>query len=69
MRAIFEDNNTHAALLDDATNAFNLVNCQDALHNISVLCPSFSAILKYTYDAPIRLFVTGEGEVASIEAG
>ena len=24
MRAIFEDNNTHAALLVDATNAFNL---------------------------------------------
>ena len=25
MRAIFEDNNTHAALLVDTTNAFNLV--------------------------------------------
>ena len=45
------------------------VNFQDALHNISVLCPSFSTILKYTYDAPIRLFITGEGELASTEAG
>ena len=34
---------------------------------ISVLCPSFSTILKYTYDVPIRLFVTGEGELASTE--
>ena len=35
LRAIFEDNNTHA------TNTFNLVNHQAALHNISVLCQSF----------------------------
>ena len=49
MRAIFEDNNTHAALLVHATNAFNLVNRQAALHNTSVLCPSFSTILKGMY--------------------
>ena len=55
MRAIFEDNNTHATLLVDATNAFNLVNRQAALHNISMLCPSFSTILRNTYGAPIRL--------------
>ena len=67
MRAIFEDSNTHATLLVDATNAFNLVNRQAALHNISVLCPSFSTILRNTYGAPIRLFVTGEGELASTE--
>ena len=67
MRAIFEDSNTHAALLVDATNAFNLVNHQAALHNVSVLCPSFSSILRNTYGAPIRLFVTSEGELASTE--
>ena len=67
MRVIFEDSNTHAALLVDATNAFNLVNRQAALHNISVLCPSFSTILRNTYGAPIRLFVTGQGELASTE--
>ena len=65
MRVIFEDNNTHAALLVDATNAFNLVNHQAVLHNISLLCPSFSTILKNMYGAPIRLFITGEGELAS----
>ena len=66
MRAIFEDNNTQAALLVDATNAINLVNLHAALHNISVLYPSFSTILRNTY-APIRLFITGEGELASTE--
>ena len=60
-------NNTHAALIVDATNAFNLVNRQAALHNISVLCPSFSTILRNTYGAPIRLFVTGEGKFTSTE--
>ena len=64
MRDIFDDNNTHAALLVDA---FNLVNQQAALHNISILCPSFSTILKNTYGAPIRIFITGEGELASSE--
>ena len=36
MRAIFGDSNTHAALLVDATNAFNLVNHHAALHNICI---------------------------------
>lgn len=49
MKEIFEDNNIHAALLVDATNAFNLVNHQVSLHIISVLCPSFSIILKYLW--------------------
>ena len=54
-------------VLVDATNAFNLVNHQAALHNISVLCPSFSTILKNTYGALIRLFITGKGKLASTE--
>ena len=54
MKAIFADSNTHAALLVDGTNAFNLVNRQAALHNISVLCTSFSTILRNTYGVPIR---------------
>ena len=40
MKSIFDNEDTHAALLVDATNAFNLVNRQVALHNISVLCPT-----------------------------
>ena len=41
------------------------VNRQSALHNISILCPSFATILKNTYGMPTstRLFFTGEGEI------
>ena len=56
-----------AALLVDASNAFNCVNRQAALHNISVLCPSFATVLHNTYGAPVRLFVVGEGEIQSTE--
>jgi len=67
MRDIFADINTDAVLLVDASNAFNQVNRQSALHKISILCPSFATILKNTYGVPIRLFITGEGEIASTE--
>ena len=49
----------------DADNAFNRINRQAALHNINVLCPSFNSILQNTYGMPIRLFITGEGELSS----
>ena len=65
MKVIFEDNNTHTALLLDATNIFNLVNRQAALHNISVLCPT---ILKNIYGAPIELFITGEVNLHPLKA-
>ena len=65
MKSIFDDD---AALLVDATNAFNLINRQAALHSISVLCPSFSTIWNNIYGAPIRLsLATGEGELSSTE--
>ena len=51
----------------DASNAFNSVNRQAALHNISILCPALSMILQSTYGAPTRLFVTGQGEISSRE--
>jgi len=51
----FESDDTDAVLLVDASNTFNLVNHQAALHNISVLCPSLSTILKNTYGTPMKL--------------
>ena len=47
MRAIFEDNNAHAALLVNATNAFNLVDCQTTLHNISTVSILFYHLKRY----------------------
>ena len=67
MREMFGDNECEAALLVDASNAFNRINRQAALHNISMLCSSFSLILQNTYGAPVRLFVVGEGEIPSTE--
>ena len=48
-----------AALLIDATNAFNCLNREAALHNIRHLCPSLSTILINTYRNPTELFVDG----------
>ena len=50
---------------DSAT--FNAVNRQAALHNIPVVCPAISIILRNTYQVPIKLFIVGEGEIDSSE--
>ena len=34
-----------AIILVDATNAFNSLNCQVALRNVTTLCPTFATIL------------------------
>ena len=67
MRDLYCDDRSEAALLVDASNAFNSVNRQAALHNISILCPALSMILQNTYGAPTHLFVTGQGEISSRE--
>ena len=56
-----------AVLLVDATNAFNSVNRQAALHNISILCPSLAHALYNTYQAPVRCVIQGGGEILSTE--
>ena len=56
---LFQQENTEAILLVDATNAFNFLNRLVALHNIRHLCPSLAAVLINTYRAPIKLFVDG----------
>ena len=49
MREIFNDEQTEAVILVDASNAFNSLNRQVALHNIRIICPAFSPILINTY--------------------
>ena len=60
MHKIFESPETEAAILVDATNAFNCLNRQVALRNIHQLCPSLSTILTNTYREDIDLFIDGE---------
>ena len=61
MKTIYAQDDTDAILLLDATNAFNTINHQAALHNIGFLCPSISCMLNNTYCAPVKLFVISRG--------
>ena len=49
------------------THKVNVVNRRAALHNINILCPPLAIILNNTYNAPIRLIITGDGEIMSTE--
>ena len=60
MRQIFDDPNTHAVLLVDASNAFNNLNRQTALLNIHLNCPSIAKVLINTYRNNTQLFAGGE---------
>ena len=50
-----------------ASNAFNSVNCQAALHNILRLCPPLAQILINTYQSPVRMVIQGSGGLVSTE--
>ena len=67
IREIFKNPESEAVLLVDATNAFNSLNRQAALHNITVSCPPLTQILINTYRAPIRMIIPGNGEIAFTE--
>ena len=45
MKEIMSSDETQGVLLVDASNAFNTINRQAALHNIGVICPSISTVL------------------------
>ena len=56
----FQDPDTEAALLIDASNAFNSLNRLTALHNVRHLCPPFSTILINSYRARSDMYIDGE---------
>ena len=56
----FEDDNTQAVLLVDASNACNTLNRQAALRNAHILCPTLASILTNTYRGNAELFIGGE---------
>ena len=59
-RQCFQIDGTEAALLVDASNAFNSLNRNSALHKIHFECPAISTILINTYREPSKLFIDGE---------
>ncbi|CAM1302011.1 Uncharacterised protein r2_g1186 [Pycnogonum litorale] len=67
MRQIYEDNETEAVLLVDASNAFNSVNRMATLYNISIICPYIHIYVQNCYLAPARLFIIGGKEIISQE--
>ena len=67
VRQLFDDPGSQAVLLVDASNAFNSVNRQAALHNILRICPSLAQILINTYQRPVRLIIPGSGGLMSTE--
>ena len=60
VRECFLKEDTEAVLLIDATNAFNSLNRNVALHNIQFTCPELSTMLCNTYRAPSDLYIDGE---------
>ena len=67
MSALFNTPEVEGLLFVDASNAFNALNRQAALHNVPRLCPALAKVFVNTYQEPIRLFVTGGGEILSHE--
>ena len=59
MWTVFQGNTTDAALLVDASNAFNNFYRQVALHNIHFVCPGTSILLINCYRSHSSLFVGG----------
>lgn len=59
MKEAFLNDETEAVLLVDASNAFNSLNREAALHNIQHLCPTLSTILINIYREATELFVDG----------
>ena len=46
---MYEDDNTKAILLVNASNAFNSLNHQAALRNVHILCPILAPVLINAY--------------------
>ena len=60
MSNIFQEESTEAMIFVDASNAFNNLNRQATLLNVTTICPSLAPALINTYRNPSRLFVGGK---------
>ena len=67
MRYIYNESDTQAVLLVDASNAFNSVNRNVFLHNIKIICPEIGTFVANCYSSSSRLFVIGGVELSSSE--
>ena len=67
MYDIYNDEHSEAVLLVDAENAFNSINRNVMIHNISVVCPAISTYVSNCYQSAARLFVIGWKEILTKE--
>ena len=67
MREIYQEAETDAVLLIDASNAFNCLNREAMLHNMRYICPELATYVANCYKVPSRLFVAGGTEISSSE--
>ena len=63
MNEIYQQDSTEGIILVDASNAFNSMNRQTALHNIQYICPPQATVLISTYWNPSELFIAGGYEI------
>ena len=56
MSGLFYDSTTECILFVDADNAFNRLNRQAALHNISFICPEISTFLNDVNKSPTPFY-------------
>ena len=64
---IFQQEETEAVMLIDASNAFNSINRKAFLHNVKVICPSIATFTNNCYSSPACLFIIGGTEIQSAE--
>ena len=67
MHKIYEEDESEAILLVDASNAFNSVNRKTFLHNIGIICPPLAKFVRNCYNVPSQLFIIGGGEIQPTE--
>ena len=60
LRETYQQPETEAILLIDASNAFNALNRKLAMRNIDRICPSLTSAVYNSYIYPSELFVNGE---------
>jgi len=63
----FDEEETEAVVLVDASNAFNAINRKAFLHNVGIVCPPLATFVRNCYAKNFRLFVIGGVEVSSKE--
>ena len=67
MHEIYKDQSPEAALLVDASNAFNSINRNAFLHNITIISSPLARYVRNCYYANTRLFIIWGDEIQSVE--